>query len=445
MCNQGGPAVLDRPRAFSFDGTTERVSRAKRKNPDTPVGISIDPDSKLALLRKLIQDSSSRHPTQTPIALAFSGTCARGMIMSMRPRHLLLLVDNPDLTREHRPPPASNLSEGLISNDITIPYVVSQPRWLTHPEEMPPPEPPPPWVERKLLFFAGHIPKLALSRMRFDLWRALRRSSHVSALSHSLWCTVGSYFEACGSPTVLQDHWKGFCRPFCNASCGASCRCIGSAKELVSACRHHPKPMAWERAHLRFDMQRMGNVRLKETKYLSQAMRHRFCLVAPGDSLATRKLPQTIAIAAAGGCLPFLVLPRVGALEVLPYSSRIDYCRISVIVFDDVTRGDTAARELVHKLLALPPARIAAMRRALRRESARFVFRNETSIEPQPSAAEHILREACATARQKMQPSTSTASSASIATRARVSYAAGPGLQQGTSLASLEKCALLKA
>ena len=38
-------------------------------------------------------------------------------------------------------------------------------------------------------------------------------------------------------------------------------------------------------------------------------MSHRFCLVAPGDFTSTHKITETIAIAAAGGCLPVLVLP----------------------------------------------------------------------------------------------------------------------------------------
>ena len=46
---------------------------------------------------------------------------------------------------------------------------------------------------------------------------------------------------------------------------------------------------------------------LPRSAYLEQAMRHKFCLVAPGDTRTTRKLAEAFALAAAGGCLPVIV------------------------------------------------------------------------------------------------------------------------------------------
>jgi hypothetical protein len=50
-----------------------------------------------------------------------------------------------------------------------------------------------PWVERKLLFFAGHVPKLYLRSTRYLIWRQARTHPNVTAVSSTLACTVGAY------------------------------------------------------------------------------------------------------------------------------------------------------------------------------------------------------------------------------------------------------------
>lgn len=49
------------------------------------------------------------------------------------------------------------------------------------------------WGAKRLLFFAGHVPKLYLNRLRYRLWKQLRRDARVTAISSTLACTVGAY------------------------------------------------------------------------------------------------------------------------------------------------------------------------------------------------------------------------------------------------------------
>ena len=66
----------------------------------------------------------------------------------------------------------------------------------------------------------------------------------------------------------------------------------------------------------------------KET-YLQHAMSHRFCLVAQGDFVGTPKITEMIAVGAAGGCIPVIVLPAKSAASILltlPYVRWVNYC-----------------------------------------------------------------------------------------------------------------------
>ena len=63
------------------------------------------------------------------------------------------------------------------------------------------------------------------------------------------------------------------------------------------------------------DMARSA-VNLPAGRYFKAAMGHRFCLAAPGDFVSTPKITEYVAMGAAGGCLPLLVLdgPAAGTL-----------------------------------------------------------------------------------------------------------------------------------
>ena len=61
-------------------------------------------------------------------------------------------------------------------------------------------------------------------------------------------------------------------------------------------------------------------------------MSHRFCLVAPGDFVATHKITEAVALGGAGGCIPLFVLPTKHRVEsMLPYTRWLDYCAIDYV------------------------------------------------------------------------------------------------------------------
>ena len=107
---------------------------------------------------------------------AIVGVVTNGLFAA-RPADVLLLVD-------HKP----------REFDAVTPYVVSQPDWLVGVAGSPAP-PAPHWEGRKLLFIAGHTPKLTQSTTRYLLWKQLRRSQHVTALSSTIGCNVGDCHE----------------------------------------------------------------------------------------------------------------------------------------------------------------------------------------------------------------------------------------------------------
>lgn len=92
--------------------------------------------------------------------------------------------------------------------DAVTPYVVSQPDWLAGVAGSPAP-PAPHWEGRKLLFIAGHTPKLTQSTTRYLLWKQLRRSQHVTALSSTIGCNVGDCHELCSwwSLIATDEHY----------------------------------------------------------------------------------------------------------------------------------------------------------------------------------------------------------------------------------------------
>ena len=254
------------------------------------------------------------------------------------------------------------------------------------------------WSARKLLFFVGHVPKLYLSATRYWLWQQLRNSEHATALSHTLMCSVGAY-EVCADPRRVEREYSSFCSRACNISSA----CTPSAGALREQCRRGGyATLDWEselpdmhRGHLKR--------RLSRSEYRSLAMRHRFCLVAPGDWLTTPKLAETIAIAAAGGCLPVIVLPTLGhASAMLPYLGRYDYCKFAFVVLEQSVRRRRMGA-VVEALLLVSHQQAGVMRREARRVAKAFVFRRGASTPREPSAAEYILDEACRAARRQQR------------------------------------------
>ena len=118
--------------------------------------------------------------------------------------------------------------------DELTPYVVSRPSWLVGEAsggdgvEAPTP---PPWAARKLLFFSGHVPKVTIAPLRFELWKQLRRSEHVTALSSTIGCSVGAY-SVCADGSRVELEYSTFCR----GGCRARGNCAASSKSLANQC-----------------------------------------------------------------------------------------------------------------------------------------------------------------------------------------------------------------
>ena len=134
-----------------------------------------------------------------------------------------------------------------------------------------------------------------------------------------------------------------------------------------------------------------------QPRYYSHSFGHKFCVAAPGDFVSTPKITEYVAMGAAGGCLPLLVLK--GAPErTLPYTRWIDWCSISYIISDVTARTDMA--RVLAKLEAVSAQEADAKRQALLRVRDAFVWRPQASNPTEnPSAIDYLLAELCNAAR----------------------------------------------
>ena len=228
------------------------------------------------------------------VARQFEGTCGPAENGKRLPQNLLLLQDEVSTTEV-------NLHARLVS-----PFVVSKPPWLVR-ATTPPDGPPPPWASRKLIFSAGHIPKLYIRDTRYMIWRQLRRDPRATVLSPTLYCTVGG-FEACRRPHgFLRQQNTSYFTSFCRHACEASMSLGGSAhrvrtfclamrrgsrvdltpilrNELKTKCRQGYRGVNFsdELGEMRRDTRRVPH-----PEYLRLAMSHKFCLITPGDFVST--------------------------------------------------------------------------------------------------------------------------------------------------------------
>lgn len=194
--------------------------------------------------------------------------------------------------------------------------------------------------------------------------------------------------------------------------------------------------------------------RLRHAEYLATAMRHRFCLVAPGDFASTHKVTEAMSIGGNGGCIPVFVLNAASAqridasrelVGVLPYAGHapppvtpppvrraaaahpasrtrvrargacriphprlapprlrytrwLDYCDVAYLVPSPAV-GQGGFGAVLEKLAAVTADEAAAKLAALRRVRDAFVFRRGSTVEA-PSAPEYMLGEMCHEARR---------------------------------------------
>ena len=247
---------------------------------------------------------------------------------------------------------------------VLAPFVVSRPAWLTGSLPLGAPAAPRrvPWDERKLLFFLGHVPKLYIEPTRHRIWSQVRRLPQVTALSGTLNCSVGQ-FSACRQLDVLSDEQlRTYCYDFCreHAEEGAimkrheepgmrkwrkaangSSQPVEAPVHMRCKSRSSLKRYCKSHKHVNFsaelpDMAAAAR-KLPQREYFDMAMGHRFCLAAPGDFISTPKITEFVALGAAGGCLPVLVI-KGEPHNTLPYMRWLDWCSIAWVVNTSRTR-----------------------------------------------------------------------------------------------------------
>lgn len=289
------------------------------------------------------------------------------------------------------------------AQDGVVPFVLSRPAWLLGDAPVPADfVPRAPWAMRTLLFFAGHVPKLYVSSTRYLLWRAWRRDPRVSVFTKDIACALTAH-SICREP----ERWASEAATFCQRDCGTTRACKSGAAAMQRECKFYKK-VPWDDELP--DVARTNRA-LNRSAYLRAAMNHRYCVVAPGDYPSTPKITEFVAVGAAGGCLPVVVVPspaRDGARRQLPYASTwLDYCDIAFLIPESAVGNSSEMRVILDRLAAVSPAEAARKRRALRHVRDAFVTRPTATPDgagaraARPTASDFLLHEACALARRR--------------------------------------------
>ena len=339
------------------------------------------------------------------------------------------------------------------ADNLVSPFVISHPAWLVSGRL----RSPLPWDERPLLFFGGLVSKLYFAPLRYRLWKQLRNEPRATTQSHTINCSVGAY-QVCSklreSPDAIRfrstegaHRWRlphNLSEKELHLHCAAACYssrkvehahsatqsaqqdrgrtapfhdAAGRSKGLVPSClgswrlspaqavaklkqrcaAYEQVDFGAELADIERDQARSGG----RSQYLGAAARHRFCLIAQGDPGNTAKTTETLAIGAAGGCIPVFVLYSVSSdrapeptdfLRDYPHMRWLDYCRVAYFVTRHAAQQNMS--RVLDLLQRVSGEEAAAKRRAMEAVRPAFVFRDDSSVE-RPSAAEFMLSEAC--------------------------------------------------
>ncbi len=144
----------------------------------TPLPASSNPAAKAEMWARLLSHSVLRAAANRslPVVIALTNNeCTPPWGLAPPPPNLLLLHAQGRGRRRH---------------DVIVPLSLASPAWLVG---RAPPPPLPAWRERRLLFFAGHVPKLYISKTRYRLWKALRVAHDAKLITATIEITVGSY------------------------------------------------------------------------------------------------------------------------------------------------------------------------------------------------------------------------------------------------------------
>ena len=213
---------------------------------------------------------------------------------------------------------------------LVTPFVVASPGWLTsddHDAAVAQPAQPAhvPWERRKLLFFAGHTPVLHISNIRWNLWRVLQGDSRVTLYSpdlihqviHARACAVGARYADTDSKRAPAV------RAFLHQECARYCvvhgdaflpKCSSSNSSTAELCAQYLRSphlgASAQKRHCRIlaahnvtgaSEELIAPVRLSQDAYMAEIMKHRFCLIAPGDDMSTHKIGETARLARCRG------------------------------------------------------------------------------------------------------------------------------------------------
>lgn len=382
------------------------------------------------------------------LLVAFSRACGKPWSPTgRRPPSFLTVRDNLDITGSGKIILADKQT-GIVS-----PYVIAEPSWLVG--GAPLPERLLQWDQRKLVFFAGHVPKLSVSTLRYSIWRNLRSDPRATVYSHTINCTVG-VFSACrlsrGELDAMSNEELvvGWCEPFCTTAFAAAGGGPNGTIDVIGRFRpvSSTKTAATSRKKSRGCMQGLSTRNSKDANirtlrsscklhtgvnytdeladmarttrrashimYARDALRHKFCIAAPGDFPSTPKIAEGVAFGGVGGCIPIFVVPfrqRVGRnstrtdamLRMLPYHRWLDYCAIGYLVDQAVLKSRGGSRAVLEQLSRVTADEAGKKYKALRRVRNAFVTRpDEGANAPDDtlSASHYILAEACAAARR---------------------------------------------
>jgi hypothetical protein len=210
------------------------------------------------------------------------------------------------------------------------------------------------------------------------------------------------------------------------------------AKAFDHACSSHSEvDFASEYADMVRDTRKMP---LDE--YLASAMAHRFCLIAPGDFPSTHKTAESVAIGAAGGCVPVFVLDdgchAEAAARRLPYTRWLDYCEIGYVASRSAAEHDMGG--LLRWLRAVGRKEWLAKSARLQEVRDAFVFRANSTME-RPSAPQVLLHELCHMTRLRGATPTAGAPRRTAAGNMRhPSDAASTAISTGVSSRGLAPC-----
>ena len=325
------------------------------------------------------------------------------------PSHLILLTDRPDAAR----PASGRLPRGRLAGRarrVVVPAVVARPRWLVSGDagdvagdEASPPEPRQ-WAQRRLAFFAGHVPRLFISPLRYLIWKQIRNLPGVTAISHTLDCSIAAY-AVCAKPRKLQFAARAV---QCAAVQPCTCRFVDKCRlgAFCSAPKPHGICDAYKRVNFTNELRDVvrDTRLLSPSGYFAEAMKHRFCVAAPGDYWSVTKLTDAIAAGGAGGCIPLIVLPRqreAAAAAALPYADTLDYCSFAFLITNE--GASTGMRRVLERLRATTAVEAEAKLHALRQVRAAFVWsarRSTAAAAGSSGAVDHLLSAACSAAQQ---------------------------------------------